>query len=93
MNSINVGWKKQRSNDRRFFPNKQSIEQYPMEELKSQGQKSGIKTVRFNNNLPSVKEQAFENAEYDQSGTCQSQTSNFEDFDITSSSVDIFADE
>jgi hypothetical protein len=93
MDSIKIGQKKQLSSEVQFFSNRQHLQQHSIQKLKNQEKKSNKKTVRFDSHIPTTKQQAFKNTAYNPSETVSSNTSIFEDHDITSSSINILANE
>jgi hypothetical protein len=92
MNSTEVAWKKQSPGEVQFFPDRQ-FQQHSIQKSKNPEKKSNKKKVQFNCRTSSAKEQAFENEEYNSSGTAQSDTSILEDYDLASSSINILPTE
>jgi len=91
MDSINVGWKKHSPDEVQFLPNKQRTQQHSIQ--RSKLGKSNKKKVQFNFHPSSFEQQAFENTEYNHFGTVRSQKSVFEDYDPSSSTINIVATE
>jgi len=93
MDSTEVAWKKQSPGEVQFFPDTQRFQQHSIQKSKNPEKKSNKKKVQFNCRTSSAKEQAFENEEYNSSGTAQSDTSILEDYDLASSSINILPTE
>jgi hypothetical protein len=91
MDSIKVECKKRSPDQVQFSPNKQCFQQHSIQ--KSKLGKSDKKKVQFNFHPSTFEQQAFENTEYNHFGTVRSQKSVFEDYDPSSSTINIVATE
>lgn len=93
MDSIKVECKKRSPDQVQFSPNKQCFQQHSIQKLEKQSEKSNRKKVHFNFHPSTFEQQAFENTEYNHFGTVRSQKSVFEDYDPSSSTINIVATE
>jgi len=91
MDSIKVGCKKYSPGEVQSSPNEQCFQQHSIQKLENQSEKSNKKKVQFNFHPSTFEQQAFENTEYNHFGTVRSQKSVFEDYDPSSSTINIVA--
>jgi hypothetical protein len=93
MDSVKIVWKKQSPDKVQLFSDRQRFQQHSIQKLENQAKKLNKKIVHFNCPSTTTEQQEFENTEYNYLRTIRSQRSIFEDHDLASSPINIFATE